>query len=77
MTDKLAIVQRALQNIGTRTTITQNDLDTNGSNEAIQANIIYDNTRDDLLRMAPWNCAFNTQQLVYITSVPGTPEVIS
>ena len=31
MTDKLAIVQRALQNIGTRTTITQNDLDTNGS----------------------------------------------
>lgn len=74
MTDKLAIVQRALQNIGTRTTITQNDLDTNGSNEAIQANIIYDNTRDDLLRMAPWNCAFNTQQLVYITSVPGTPE---
>ena len=28
MTDKLAIVQRAPQNIGTRTTITQNDLDT-------------------------------------------------
>lgn len=74
MTNKLAIVNRALQDIGTRSTLTQAELTNNSTNEAIQANIIYENTRDDLLRTAPWNCCFDTKQLVYITSVPGTPE---
>lgn len=31
-------------------------------------------TRDALLRMAPWNCATNTNLLALICSAPGTPE---
>lgn len=74
MTNKADIVNRSLQDIGTRTTVTTAELVAESSNEAIQANLIYENTRDDLLRMAPWNCAFDTKVLTYITSVPGTPE---
>ena len=71
------VVNAALQSIGTRTTITANELLNNSSNEAIQANIAYNNIRQDLLRMAPWDCAFNTTNLVYITSAQGTPENVS
>jgi hypothetical protein len=42
--------------------------------EAKACNVTYSNTRDSLLRMAPWNCAMKTANLDYITSVPGTPE---
>lgn len=68
------IVNRALQTIGTRTTVTDVELATNASNEAIQSNLILTEFRDNLLRMAPWDCAFNYANLTYITSVPGTPE---
>lgn len=44
------------------------------TNEAIQANLVIYNVRDELLRMAPWNCATNFNNLTYITSSPGTPE---
>lgn len=44
------------------------------SNEAIQANLIRNQLRDETLRMAPWNCATAHQGLTYITSAPGTPE---
>lgn len=74
MTDKAEIVNRALQAMGTRTTVTSAELIAQSSNEAIQANLIYDKYRDTLLRMAPWNCGMNTANLTYITSVPGTPE---
>lgn len=74
MVDKTDIVNRALQAFGSRTTVTASELANNTSNEAIQANLIYENTRDDLLRMAPWNCGTNFANLVYITSQPGTPE---
>lgn len=74
MTAKVDMVNRSLQTFGSRTTVTAALLNTNGSNEAIQANLIYDPFRRRLLRMAPWNCAFQTQTLSYITSVPGTPE---
>src|SRR5256885_4471094 len=74
MTTNTDIVNRALQTIGTRTTVTDAELATNASNEAIQANLILVNMRDDLLRMAPWNCAMKTANLTYISSVPGTPE---
>lgn len=74
MTTQTDMVNRALQTFGSRTTVTAAQLASNGSNEAIQANIIYDSFRRRLLRMAPWNCAFNTVALTYITSVPGTPE---
>jgi hypothetical protein len=74
MTSVTDIVNRALQKIGTRTTVTDAELAGNTTNEAIQANIALTNTRDDLLRMAPWNCGTKTANLTYITSAPGTPE---
>lgn len=74
MTAQVDMVNRALQTWGSRTTVTAAELLANGSNEAIQFNIIYVPFRRRLLRMAPWACAFNTDNLDYITSVPGTPE---
>lgn len=74
MTANADIVNLALQNFGSRTTVTDAELTNNSTNEAIQANLTYDNTRDSLLRMAPWDCAFAAMNLIYITSVPGTPE---
>lgn len=63
-----------MQAIGTRTTVTDAQVAANSTNEAKQANIAYDNVRKRLLRMAPWNCGLKTANLVYISSVPGTPE---
>lgn len=74
MTTQTDMVNRALQTFGSRTTVTAAELASNGSNEAIQANIVYTPFRRRLLRMAPWNCGMKTANLVYITSVPGTPE---
>jgi hypothetical protein len=74
MTAQVDMVNRALQTFGSRTTVTAAELAGNTSNEAIQANIIYVPFRKRLLRMAPWNCAFQTATLNFITSVPGTPE---
>lgn len=74
MTSVTDICNRALQAIGTRTTVTDAELANDTTNEAIQFNLIYENYRDDLLRMAPWNCGKKTANLTYITSVPGTPE---
>jgi hypothetical protein len=74
MTSVTDICNRALQSIGTRTTVTDGELVAGSSNEAIQFNLIYANMRDDLLRMAPWDCALKTANLTYISSVPGTPE---
>lgn len=74
MTTVVDIVNRALQTIGTRTTVTALELANQSTNEAIQAMLILETVRDDLLRMAPWNCANITKNLTYITSLPGTPE---
>jgi hypothetical protein len=74
MTSVTDICNRVLQVIGTRTTVTDAELLNQTSNEAIQFNIIYANSRDDLLRLAPWNCSLKTANLNYISSVPGTPE---
>lgn len=74
MTTVTEIVNRAMQSIGTRTTVTDAELAANSTNEAIQANLVLANLRDDLLRLAPWDCAIKTANLTYITSTPGTPE---
>lgn len=74
MTQIADIVNRALQVPGTRSTVSAAELLANNTNEAIQINLQLDLTRRKLLRMAPWNCAFKTANLVYITSSPGTPE---
>lgn len=74
MTSITDVANRMLQRLGTRTTITDAELASNSSNESIQFNLMYTELRDDLLRMAPWNSAMKTANLVYITSSPGTPE---
>src|SRR5229473_8273531 len=74
MTAQVDMVNRSLQTFGSRTNVTAAQLVANSSNEAIQFNIIYVPFRRRLLRMAPWACAFNSANLNFITSVPGTPE---
>lgn len=74
MTTEVDIVNRALQCIGSRTTVTETELALSSSNEAIQANLIRNQLRDETLRMAPWNCATAYRSLSYITSAVGTPE---
>lgn len=74
MTDNTLLVNLALQSFGSRTTVTAAELVANSTNEAIQANLTFDNTRDSLLRLAPWDCALKTANLTYITSVPGTTQ---
>ena len=74
MVAQVDIVNEALQVLGTRTTITAAQLAAQSNNESIQAQLIYNRTRNRLLRMAPWNCAFNTTALQLITAVVGTPE---
>lgn len=71
MTTTTDITNRSLQLLGTRTTVASL---AEQSNEAIQANLIINQLRDDLLRMAPWNCSFNFAPLTLITAAPGTPE---
>lgn len=74
MTANVDLVNLALQSFGSRTTVTAGELAANSTNEAIQANLTFANTRDSLLRMAPWDCAVKVANLTYLTSVPGTPE---
>jgi hypothetical protein len=71
LTTTTDITNRALQLLGTRTTVASL---AEASNEATQANLIINQLRDDLLRMAPWNSAFNFATLSLITAAPGTPE---
>lgn len=71
MSTELEIVNRALQAAGTRTNVASL---TENSNEVIQANLVRTKTRDELIRMAPWNSATIFNLATYITSAPGTPE---
>lgn len=74
MTTDADVTNRALQVIGTRTTVSEGELVALSSNEAIQASLILQPYRRQLLRMAPWNPGLKTANLTYITSSPGTPE---
>lgn len=74
MVTKATICNLALQSFGSRTTVTDAELLAASSNEAKQFNLTYENTRDSLLRMAPWDCGLKVANLTYITSIPGTPE---
>lgn len=74
MTDNTSLTNLALQTFGSRTVITAAQLAAGSNNEAKQANLVFANCRDSLLRMAPWDCGMKTANLVYITSTPGTPE---
>ena len=74
MTAPLDIANRALQLIGTRTTMSATEFATNGSNEAIQTNLVINKLRDELNRMAPWDCVTKWANLTYIATTPGNPE---
>lgn len=74
MTTNTDVVNRALQVLGTRTDVTDAELAASSTNEAKQANLVLTKARDELLRLAPWDCALNFANLTYITSAPGTPE---
>lgn len=71
MTSITDIANRSLSSIGTRSQIVDLSED---SNEARQCKLLLEPLRDELLRMAPWNCAFNFQTLALICAAPGTPE---
>ena len=79
MTAEVDIVNRALQAAGTRTNVTSSELTaafagSPTSNEAREASLILRPFRDQLNRMAPWQCVTRFNNLIYITSVPTTPE---
>jgi hypothetical protein len=71
MTSETDIANRALSAIGTRSQI---ESLTEDSNEARNVKLLLEPLRDELLRMAPWNCAMNFANLSLICSAPGTPE---
>lgn len=71
MTSSTDIANRALSAIGTRSQITSL---TENSNEAKSCNLLYDSLRQELLRLAPWNCATNFNNLSVVCAAPGTPE---
>ena len=83
MTTETDIVNRALQTFGSRTNVTSTEM-ANAfagqpyaapiSNEAINASLILRQLRDQLNRLAPWNCVTRFNTLTYVTSVPTTPE---
>lgn len=74
MTTNLDIANRALQVLGSRTNMTLAEFNGQTSNEAIQANLIMFELRDELNRMAPWDCVTKWTSLTYITTIPGNPE---
>ena len=71
MTTSVDIANRALIDAGMHKKI--NSL-TQDSEEAATINALIFLLRDELNRMAPWNCARKYTNLVYITAQPGTPE---
>src|SRR6516162_1319110 len=71
MTTSVDIANRALIDAGMHKKI--NSL-TQDSEEAATINALIFLLRDELNRMAPWNCASKYTNLVYMTAQPGTPE---
>lgn len=74
MTDYIDIANRALQLAGTRTNMSVSEFENQSSNEAIQTKLVIYKLRDELNRMAPWDCVERFANLNYITSTPTTPE---
>jgi hypothetical protein len=70
MTSVTNIANRALQSIGTRSTISAL---TEQSPEARNFNLIYEDTRDEVLSMAHWNFTRKTAILSLLKQAPGTP----
>jgi hypothetical protein len=71
MTGRVDLVNRALQALGTRSTIASMD---EGSNESNNASLVYDAARQECIRAAPWNFASATATLSLLKAAPGTVE---
>lgn len=71
MASEVSICNRALQAIGTRSQIASL---TEDSVEARNCNLIYADTRNEILQMADWNFARKTAYLALLKSAPGTPS---
>lgn len=69
-TSDTSICNQALSRIGTRSTIASL---TEASKEARACNLVYQQTRDEVLSMAFWNFAKKTASLSLLKSAPGTP----
>lgn len=72
MTTRTDIANRALAAIAAKATIANLDLE--NSTEAKQARLLYDTTRDAMLRGAHWNFAKRTMPLSLLKAAAGTPE---
>lgn len=70
MASETTICNRALQTMGTRTQISSL---AESSIEARNCNLIYADTRDEVLGMAFWNFAKKTGYLSVLKQAPGTP----
>lgn len=68
MSSDTQVANLALAKIGTRSTIASL---TEDSNEARAINLIYENTRDQVLGMAFWNFARKTANLSVLKTAPG------
>ena len=73
MTSSTDIVNRALQAIGTRSTIASL---AEGSNEANNASLVYASVRQQMIRAAPWNFCTATAVMTLLKEAPGTPEAV-
>src|SRR5271170_1790905 len=60
--------------MGSRTNMSASEFANQTSNEAIQCQLIMFQLRDELNRMAPWDCVTKWANLTYVTTVPGNPE---
>ena len=70
MASEINICNRALQAMGTRTMIAAL---TEASPEARNCNLVYADTRDEVMSMAFWNFAKATAYLAILKQAPGTP----
>ena len=70
---QLSVCQRALADIGTRSTVTS-VTPPDGSQEAFYCSLYYANVRDHILRAANWNFCTRTNNLTMWKALPGTPE---
>jgi len=71
MTTRTDIVNRALAAISAQADIVNS---AENSKEAVAARLLYDPTRQQLLRAAHWNFARKTATLTLLKAAPGTPE---
>lgn len=71
MASEVDIANQALGTINARATIVSFD---ERSSEARAVRLYYNDTRDALLRAAPWNCARREAYLTLFKALPGTPE---